>query len=72
MTYRSTQIYDFRRLDRLIDYDKLFDNAVESLSELHDHTHIDGFIGCILQLTYPDLDLIDPKKGGLGTFQTGF
>lgn len=64
MSYKSTRIYDFKLLDRLIDYDTLVDNAIAALSEFGEKNYIDGFVSCTLELLYPDLKLIEDSKGG--------
>ena len=64
MTYKSTRIYDFKLLDRLIDFDTLIDHAVEALMEFNESNIVEGYIGCTLDLIYPDLSLVDDSKGG--------
>ena len=64
MSYKSTRIYDFKLLDRLIDYDTLVDNAIAALSEFGEKNFIDGFVSCNLELLYPDLKLVEDSKGG--------
>ncbi len=63
MSYKSTRIYDFKLLDRLIDYDTLVDNAIAALGEFGQKNYIDGFMGCTLELLYPDLKLVEDSKG---------
>ncbi|MHA1907093.1 MAG: hypothetical protein ACW98Y_07350 [Candidatus Thorarchaeota archaeon] len=64
MSYKSTRIYDFKLLDRLIDYDSLVDNAISALSVFGTTNHVDGFVGCTLDLLYSDLSLVEDTKGG--------
>lgn len=64
MSYKTTRIYDFKLLDRLIDFDSLVDNAIAALSEFAQHNVIEGYIGCTLDLVYPDLTLVEDTKGG--------
>ncbi|MFX1483092.1 MAG: hypothetical protein ACFFCP_07870 [Promethearchaeota archaeon] len=64
MTYKSTRTYDIKILDRHIDFDSLVDNAINELTEFGTRNHIDGYVGCTLDLVYPDLNLLD--DGGYG------
>ncbi|MFW9965012.1 MAG: hypothetical protein ACFFCX_15685, partial [Candidatus Sifarchaeia archaeon] len=64
MTYKSTRTYDFRLLERHIDFESLVDNAMAALKEQNEKQYVDGVIGCTLHLVYPDLELVDPTKGG--------
>lgn len=64
MTYKSTRAYDFRLLDRHIDFDGLIAHAMASLNEFANKSSVDGYIGCTLSLIYPDLEYVDPTKGG--------
>ncbi len=56
--YKSTRPYDFKLLERHIDFDSLVDNAMRALNEYHDRYFMDGVIGCTLDLVYPDLELV--------------
>jgi len=64
MSYKTTRIYEVKLLDRMIDYDTLITNSLAALSKFSSTNPIDGYIGCALTLTYPDLDLIDRYRGG--------
>lgn len=64
LTYRSNRPYDFKLLERRIDFDGLIENAIHALSEHRDKHSLEGYIGCTLELLYPDLELVDPTKGG--------
>jgi len=59
MTYRTTRNYDINRLDYLIDFDSLVDNALTVLTDFASKNHIDGFVSCTLDLVYPDLNLLE-------------
>jgi len=65
MSYRTTRIYDFKLLDRHIDFDSLVENAIASLNEFAQKHVIEGFVGCTLHLVYPDLTLVEDSKGGV-------
>ncbi len=64
MSYRTTKIYDFKLLDRHIDFDSLVDNAIASLTEFAMKNDIEGYVGCTLDLVYPDLTFVEDSKGG--------
>jgi hypothetical protein len=64
LSYKTTRIYEVKLLDRLIDYNTMIDNSITALSEFANALKVDGFIGCTLTLRYPDLGLIDRRKGG--------
>jgi len=64
MTYKSTRIYDYKLLERLIDFDSLINNSIAALGEFNETNYIEGHIGCTLDILYPDLALVDPTKGG--------
>ncbi len=64
MSYKTTRIYDFKLLDRHIDFDSLVDNAIASLNEFAQKNRIEGYVGCTLDFIYPDLKLVEDSKGG--------
>jgi hypothetical protein len=64
MTYKSTRTYDLKLLDKLIDFDSLVDNAISALTDFASQNHIDGYVGCTLDLVYPDLDLLEDNNNG--------
>jgi len=64
MSYKTTRIYDFKLLDRHIDFDSLVDSAIASLTEFAQENDIQGYVGCTLDLVYPDLTLVEDSKGG--------
>ena len=64
MSYKTTRIYDILLLERTLDFDTLIEDVLFTL-ELHESEHqLDGEIGCSLELVYPDLDLLDRRRGG--------
>ena len=64
MTYKSTRIYDYKLLERLIDFDSLINNTIAALNDFNETNYIEGHIWCTLDILYPDLGLVDPTKGG--------
>ena len=64
MTYKSTRTYDIKLLNRLIDFDSLVDNAIATLTDFASKNHIDGYVGCTLDIVYPDLNLLEDNNYG--------
>lgn len=54
MSFKSIRIYDFKLLDRQIDFNSLVENAIESLIEFSQKHTIEGYVGATLDLIYPD------------------
>jgi hypothetical protein len=64
MTYKSTRTYDIKLIDRHIDFDSLVDNVIRSLTDFASKNHIEGYVGCNLDLVYPDLNLLEDTNYG--------
>ncbi|MHA2178347.1 MAG: hypothetical protein ACXAAO_03985 [Candidatus Thorarchaeota archaeon] len=64
MTYKPTRSYDIKLHDRLIDFDSLVDNAISALTDFATQNQIDGYVGCNLDLVYPDLNLLEDNNNG--------
>ncbi len=61
LTYKSTRHYDFKLLERHIDFDSLVDHTMTALNGHRNRHFIDGMIGATLHITYPDLKSVEPS-----------